>query len=83
MYSRGYFEQAMKCFEKSQHADLYKKAKANLFADRATKLLIEVESSRNSIKQGFVGYKNFSQSQLSKLKKELKRNEAKSYVEFN
>ncbi len=60
MYARGYFEQAMKCFEKSGNDELYKKAHANLLADRATKLLISVESERNSIKQGFIGFTDLS-----------------------
>lgn len=40
MYSRGYFEQAMKCFERSGHQELYKKSQANNMADMATKKLI-------------------------------------------
>lgn len=40
MYARGYFEQAMKCFERSNSKDLFKKAEANFFADLATKKLI-------------------------------------------
>ena len=57
MYSRGYFDQAMKCFERSGHKELYKKAEANKNADDATKKLIEIESERNAIKQGFHTYK--------------------------
>lgn len=40
MYARGYFEQAMKCFDRSGHNDLYKKSYANYLADNATKRLI-------------------------------------------
>lgn len=40
MYSRGFFEQAMKCFEKSGNKELYKKALGNSLADNATKKLI-------------------------------------------
>jgi hypothetical protein len=40
MYARGYFDQAMKCFDKSGHEELYKKAEANKYADEATKKLI-------------------------------------------
>lgn len=42
MYTRGYFDQAMKCFERSGHYDLYQKAQANKYADEATKKLIEI-----------------------------------------
>jgi hypothetical protein len=42
MYARGYFDQAMKCFERSGNYDLYKKAEANKNADDATKKLIEI-----------------------------------------
>ena len=72
MYARGFFEQAMKCFEKSQNESLYKKAYANLFADRATKSLIDVESQRNGIKMNFMAYQNMSNSDISKLKKKIK-----------
>jgi hypothetical protein len=44
MYSRGYFEQAMKCFKNSEDEELYHKAEANLIADRSTKKLIEIEA---------------------------------------
>lgn len=44
MYGRGYFEQAMKCFEKSGNEELYKKALGNSLADTATKRLIEIDS---------------------------------------
>lgn len=44
MYTRGYFDQAMKCFERSGNFELYKKAEANRNADEATKKLIEIES---------------------------------------
>ena len=44
MYARGYFDQAMKCFDKSGSSDLYMKAEANKYADEATKTLIEMES---------------------------------------
>lgn len=40
MYARGFFEQAMKCFQRSGHDDLYKKALANNIADLSTKKLI-------------------------------------------
>lgn len=40
MYARGYFEQAMKCFQRSGNDELYKKAQANYIADSATKKLI-------------------------------------------
>jgi hypothetical protein len=56
MYSRGYFEQAMKCFEKSQHDSLYKKAYANLLADKATKKLIDIESQKNGMKNNNLIY---------------------------
>lgn len=62
----------MKCFEKSGNEELFKKANANLLADHATKLLIEVESERNSIKQGFMGYRDLNSQQLSRLKSSLK-----------
>lgn len=42
MYARGYFDQAMKCFDRSGNLDLYQKAEANKYADEATKKLIEV-----------------------------------------
>jgi len=57
MYARGYFDQAMKCFERSGHKDLFKKAEANKNADDATKKLIEIESEKNAIKQGFHTYR--------------------------
>jgi tetratricopeptide (TPR) repeat protein len=72
MYARGYFDQAMKCFERSANLELYKKAEANKFADDATKKLIEIESERNAIKQNAHTYENMRSSDLSKLKKELK-----------
>lgn len=40
MYARGYFDQAMKCFERSGHKELVRKAEANKNADDATKKLI-------------------------------------------
>jgi hypothetical protein len=57
MYARGYFDQAMKCFERSGHKELFKKAEANKNADDATKKLIEIESEKNAIKQGFHTYR--------------------------
>lgn len=33
MYARGFFDQAMKCFDRSGHKELYHKAEANRFAD--------------------------------------------------
>jgi hypothetical protein len=42
MYARGYFDQAMKCFERSGHRELFHKAEANKHADDATKKLIEI-----------------------------------------
>lgn len=62
MYSRGYFDQAMKCFERSESKDLYKKAQANKYANEATKKLIELESEKNNIKQGVHFYKNMTTS---------------------
>ena len=44
MFSRGYFEQAMKCFDRSGEKDLYMHAEANMIADNASKKLIEIES---------------------------------------
>jgi hypothetical protein len=40
MYARGYFDQAMKCFDRSGNLDLYRKAEGNKYADEATKKLI-------------------------------------------
>jgi hypothetical protein len=73
MYSRGYFDQAMKCFERSGQKELYKKAEANKYADDATKKLIEIESERNSIKQGFHIYHEMSNTEVAKIKRNLKK----------
>jgi tetratricopeptide (TPR) repeat protein len=82
MYSRGFFDQAMKCFERSGHKDLFKKAEANKNADDATKKLIEIESERNSIKQGAHFYKEMNTSDISKIKKKLKKEEADAVRKF-
>ncbi len=42
MYARGFFDQAMKCFDRSGHKELYHKAEANRYADEATRKLIEI-----------------------------------------
>lgn len=79
MYSRGYFEQAMKCFERSGNRELYNKALANKSADSATRKLIEVESERSNIKQGLHVYEKITSSDLAKLKKKLKADEKSAY----
>lgn len=82
MFNRGYFEQAMKCFNQSGDQDLYRKAEANMIADTASKRLIEIESERSAIKNHMIQYQKMSESDLSKLKKKLKREEASCYVKF-
>lgn len=61
---------------------MYKKAEANKYADDATKRLIEIESERNSIKQGFHTYREMSNTELAKIKKGLKKDETKSIEKF-
>ena len=72
MYARGYFDQAMKCFDKSGSADLYMKAEANKYADEATKTLIEMQSQRNMIKQGGHTIKEMTGIELKKFKTKIK-----------
>lgn len=73
MYARGFFEQAMKCFQRSGHDELYKKSLANNIADLSTKKLIEIESERKAIANKLIQYQKMSDSDLSKLKKKLKK----------
>lgn len=82
MYARGYFEQAMKCFQRSGHDELYKKAKANSIADMATKKLIEIESERNAMKNKLVQYQKMSESAIGKLKRKLKKDEVSTFAKF-
>ena len=60
MFGRGYFQQAMKCFDRSGDKDLYLKAQANMIADNASKKLIEIESERSAIKNHLIQYQNMS-----------------------
>ena len=73
MYKRGYFEQAMKCFDKSGNIELHKKAQGNFLADNATKKIIEIDSERNAVKNKLFQYRTMSESDISKLKKKLKK----------
>lgn len=82
MYARGYFDQAMKCFDKSGSIDLYMKAEANKYADEATKTLIEMESERNMIKQGGYAVKEMTSQELHKLKAKIKLEEQASLKKF-
>ena len=44
-----------------------------MIADNASKKIIEIESERSAIKNHLVQYQNMSNSDLSKLKKNLKK----------
>lgn len=82
MYARGFFDQAMKCFERSGHHELLKKAQANKYADEATKKMIQIESDRNTLKQNRPEGEKMKPSELSKLKRKLKNEEITSLDKF-
>ena len=62
----------MKCFDRSGDEILYKKSKANVCANSATKKLIEIEVTRNELRGSFANEKYMSTAEISKLKKRLK-----------
>ena len=82
MYARGYFDQAMKCFQRSGHDQLYRKAEANKYADEATKKLIEIESERNALKQPLPQAEKMGSSEVARIKKRLKEEESWSLQQF-
>ena len=44
MYKYRYYEQAVKCFEKSGDTDLLQRAHASFLAEEATKQLAQIDS---------------------------------------
>ena len=52
MFKHKYFEQAIKCFDKADEKELGERARAYLYADNASKRLVEIEADREYLNNG-------------------------------
>lgn len=82
MFKRKYFEQAMKCFERSGDHDLFVKAQAHNLANESTKNLIEIESEKGYLKDKLYNYSTVSKAEATVVKNRLKVSEKLALKNF-
>mmetsp|Transcript_20409 Transcript_20409/g.17730 ORF Transcript_20409/g.17730 Transcript_20409/m.17730 type:complete len:169 (+) Transcript_20409:3579-4085(+) len=75
MFKNKYYEQAMKCFDKSGDKDLKMRAEAYHSAEKAASDVSDINAKRMYMREGLYPYSTYSKAQRKGFFKDLKREE--------
>lgn len=82
MFKNKYYEQAMKCFDKSGDKDLFIRSEAYHSAEKASSELADVNNKRMYMREGMWPYSSYSKNQRKAFFKECKKDEQKAFKKF-